>query len=108
MKVADGFYLLATFVHVLDFGFAGAMTGTFLANGGPVEGDAHANGDVAEERFAFINRDNAIIIFPRLGGILRAPSGIGAHHWFRRFSGESVDKGPGDTGAIFWSVKLMK
>ena len=77
-------------------------------NGGPVERAAHANGDVAKEGFAFVCCNNAIIIFPRLGGILWAPSGIGAHHWFRRVSGESVNKGPGDMGAILGPVKLMK
>ena len=88
MKVADGFNFLATFVHAFNFGLAGAAAGLFFTNGGPVKRTTHADRNVPEKGFAFINGDDAIVIFARLGCILRAPTGIGAHDRFRWGSGK--------------------
>ena len=108
MKVADGFNLLATFVHAFNFSLAGAAAGSFFTNGGPVKRTTHADRDVTKKGFAFIDGDDAIVILARLGCVLRAPTSGGAHDRFRRSSGEGFDEGPGNACAILGSVKLMK
>ena len=108
MKVADGFDLLATFIHAFNFGLAGAAAGSFFPNGGPVKRATHANGNVPKKGFAFIDGDNLIIILAGLGCILGAPTSVGVHDGFRRSSGERFDEGPGDAGAVLRSVELME
>jgi len=108
VKVADGFNLLAAFVHTFNFSFAGAAAGLLFLNGGPVERATHANGNVPEKEFAFIDGDDAIIILAGLGCILGAPTSVGVHDGFRRSCGERFDDGPGDAGAVLGPIKLME
>ena len=94
MKVADGFDLLASFVHAFNFSLAGAAAGSFFTNGGPVKRTSHADRNVPKKGFTFIDGDDAIVILVRLGCVLRAPTGIGVHDRIRRSSGEGFDEGP--------------